>query len=104
MDSTFTHLVVMRLHPTQRAASPCHRRWNIPASTSSQSGCTKTRASAQASAVCLPIRAGRDPHRLSVLADALEEAGATGELVAHLRSPGPHVRGCWALDLVLGLA
>lgn len=22
-------------------------------------------------------------------------------LVAHLRSPGPHVRGCWALDLLL---
>ena len=25
-----------------------------------------------------------------------------GELLAHLRSPGPHVRGCWAIDLVLG--
>jgi hypothetical protein len=23
-------------------------------------------------------------------------------LLAHLRSPGPHVRGCWALDLLLG--
>jgi hypothetical protein len=23
-------------------------------------------------------------------------------LLTHLRSPGPHVRGCWALDLVLG--
>ncbi len=23
-------------------------------------------------------------------------------LLAHLRSPGPHVRGCWALDLILG--
>lgn len=23
-------------------------------------------------------------------------------LLAHLRSPGPHVRGCWAVDLVLG--
>lgn len=23
-------------------------------------------------------------------------------ILAHLRSPGPHVRGCWALDLVLG--
>ncbi len=26
----------------------------------------------------------------------------THPLVTHLRSPGPHVRGCWALDLVLG--
>jgi hypothetical protein len=41
--------------------------------------------------------------RLPVLADALEEAGcADPELLGHLRSPGPHVRGCWALDLILG--
>jgi hypothetical protein len=40
---------------------------------------------------------------LPVLADALEEAGCTdSELLAHLRGPGPHVRGCWALELVLG--
>jgi hypothetical protein len=38
-----------------------------------------------------------------VLADALEEAGcADAEILTHLRGPGPHVRGCWALDLVLG--
>ena len=43
-----------------------------------------------------------DPFRLAVLADALEEAGCDGDLPAHLRAPGPHVRGCWALDLVLG--
>jgi hypothetical protein len=41
--------------------------------------------------------------RMGVLADALEEAGVTGEeVLAHLRSPGPHCRGCWAVDLVLG--
>jgi hypothetical protein len=45
-----------------------------------------------------------DAQRLAILADALEEAGAPGELTAHLRSPGPHVRGCWALDLVLALS
>jgi hypothetical protein len=45
-----------------------------------------------------------DPHRLSVLADALEEAGAPGELVTHLRGPGPHVRGCFVVDLVLHLS
>jgi hypothetical protein len=44
-----------------------------------------------------------DPQRLAVLADALEEGGcADAELLGHLRSAGPHVRGCWALDLVLG--
>lgn len=41
--------------------------------------------------------------RLAVLSDALEDAGCTdAELLAHLRSPGPHVRGCWALDLITG--
>jgi hypothetical protein len=41
--------------------------------------------------------------RLSLLADALEDAGCTdAELLGHLRGPGPHVRGCWAVDLVLG--
>lgn len=44
-----------------------------------------------------------EPARLAVLADALEEAGCTNAgLLAHLRSPGPHFRGCWALDLVRG--
>jgi hypothetical protein len=42
-----------------------------------------------------------DPQRLAVLSDALEEAGADPELVAHLRGPGPHVRGCHILDLLL---
>ena len=34
---------------------------------------------------------------------ALEEAGCTdAQLLAHVRSPGPHVRGCFAVDAVLG--
>jgi hypothetical protein len=49
------------------------------------------------------IYAGRTFDELPVLADALEDAGCTdAELLGHLRSPGPHVRGCWAVDLVLG--
>jgi hypothetical protein len=44
-----------------------------------------------------------EPTRLSVLADALEDAGcANADLLGHLRGAGPHVRGCWAVDLVLG--
>jgi hypothetical protein len=40
--------------------------------------------------------------RLAVLADALEEAGCSDkEVLGHLRGPGPHVRGCWALDAIL---
>jgi hypothetical protein len=43
-----------------------------------------------------------EPARLAVLSDALEEAGVTGEILDHLHSTGPHVRGCWAVDLVRG--
>jgi hypothetical protein len=40
--------------------------------------------------------------RLPVLADALEDAGCTAAILDHLRGPGPHVRGCFAVDLILG--
>jgi hypothetical protein len=44
-----------------------------------------------------------DLDRLAVLSDALEEVGCTDDsLLCHLRSPGPHVRGCWGVDLLLG--
>jgi hypothetical protein len=44
-----------------------------------------------------------EPDRLALLADALEDAGCdSADLRGHLRGPGPHVRGCWAVDLVLG--
>ncbi len=46
-----------------------------------------------------------DFSRLPILADALEEAGVTDEaLLAHCRDGGPHLRGCWALDVVRGRA
>jgi hypothetical protein len=49
------------------------------------------------------IYAERTFDHLPILADALEDAGCTeADLLSHLRSPGPHVRGCWSLDLVLG--
>lgn len=44
-----------------------------------------------------------DAGRLAILADALEEAGCTdADILSHCRSPGPHVRGCWVVDLILG--
>lgn len=44
-----------------------------------------------------------DAGRLAILADALEEAGCTDEaILSHCRGPGPHVRGCWVVDLILG--
>jgi hypothetical protein len=40
--------------------------------------------------------------RLPILADALEDAGcADRDMLDHCRGPGPHVRGCWVVDLLL---
>jgi hypothetical protein len=49
------------------------------------------------------IYGGRRFEDMGVLADALEEAGCDqADFLGHLRGPGPHVRGCWAVDLFLG--
>ena len=40
---------------------------------------------------------------LPILADALEDAGCSdSDLLSHCRGAGPHVRGCWVVDLILG--
>jgi hypothetical protein len=47
-----------------------------------------------------------DSHDFSpmpILADALQDAGCDNpDVLEHCRGPGPHVRGCWVVDLVLG--
>jgi hypothetical protein len=41
--------------------------------------------------------------RLPVLMDALLDAGCdNADVLEHCRSEGPHARGCWVVDLVLG--
>jgi len=53
--------------------------------------------------IATAVYAERAFDRLPILADALEDAGCDdADLLDHLRGPGPHVRGCWALDLILG--
>jgi hypothetical protein len=73
------------------AADPC---WITPLVTSLATAAYEDRA----------LPSGElDAPLLAVLADALEDAGCTdADLLGHLRGPGPHVRGCWALDLILG--
>ena len=45
----------------------------------------------------------RDFSAMPILADALQDAGCdNADILNHCRSGGPHVRGCWVLDRILG--
>jgi hypothetical protein len=45
----------------------------------------------------------RDFSSMPILADALQDAGCdNADILDHCRGLGPHVRGCWCVDLVLG--
>ncbi len=49
------------------------------------------------------IYEGRAFDRMPILADALMDAGCDSEeIIEHCRGNGPHVRGCWVVDLLLG--
>jgi hypothetical protein len=49
------------------------------------------------------IDAERSYNRLPLLAETLREAGCgEKDLMEHCRQGTDHVRGCWAIDLVLG--
>jgi hypothetical protein len=45
----------------------------------------------------------REFSAMPILADALQDAGCdSDDILNHCRGDGPHVRGCWVVDLVLG--
>lgn len=56
-----------------------------------------------ARSIALGVQAEQAFDRLPILADALEDDGCNdSELLEHVRFHSHHLRGCWALDLVLG--
>jgi hypothetical protein len=49
------------------------------------------------------IYSQREFDKMQELADALEQSGCTdSDILAHCRGHGPHVRGCWVIDRLLG--
>jgi hypothetical protein len=58
---------------------------------------------AQAVAVAQAMYEDRKFEDLPLLADALEEAGCTDSAILHhCHATGPHARGCWVIDFLLG--
>jgi hypothetical protein len=54
-------------------------------------------------AVARGMYESRNFDAMPILADALQDAGCdSADVLEHCRGPGPHVRGCWVVDLVLG--
>lgn len=65
--------------------------------------CAPSWRSETAVALAAGIYEERAFDRLPVLADALEEAGCDhADVLSHCRGHGPHARGCWVVDGVLG--
>ena len=45
----------------------------------------------------------RDFSAMPILADALQDSGCdNADILSHCRGSGPHVRGCWVIDLLVG--
>ena len=45
----------------------------------------------------------RDFSAMPILTDALQDAGCdNSDVLDHCCGAGPHIRGCWVMDLVLG--
>ncbi|AWM42340.1 hypothetical protein C1280_21800 [Gemmata obscuriglobus] len=54
-------------------------------------------------AIARQMYESRDFSAMPILADALQDAGCDNDdVLNHCRGPGPHVRGCWVVDLLLG--
>ena len=59
--------------------------------------------SSTAVALASQMYEGRDFGAMPILADALQDAGCdSADVLGHCRGEGPHVRGCWVVDRVLG--
>jgi hypothetical protein len=80
----------VRIPQSRRGRQPCE-------------ACLGTGSQPSCAALATAAYGFEDWPLLPLLADALQDAGcAEQSLLEHLRGPGPHARGCWALDLVLG--
>jgi hypothetical protein len=89
--------------PTQVFSGPCTAIRDIFGSSFRPIACSADWRTATAVALGRQMYESRDFGAMPILADALQEAGCDNpDILDHCRGSGPHVRGCWVVDLVLG--
>jgi hypothetical protein len=68
-----------------------------------RSGLVRRQVTATAVGLARAMYDARDFSGMLILADALQDAGCEdADILAHCLGPGPHVRGCWVVDSLLG--
>jgi hypothetical protein len=95
-------------HPTATTLGPMHR-WQADAlrclfaNPFRPIAVVGTWCTSTALALARQMYESRDFSAMPILADALQDAGCDNDdILSHCRGDGPHVRGCWVVDLVLG--
>jgi hypothetical protein len=98
--------VTTRNHPTSLTPIRGRGLSSLVASARSRTGRASVDRSWRTDTAILLARQtyeARDYSAMPVLADALQDAGCDNDdILNHCRGPGPHVRGCWVVDLALG--
>ena len=92
------------LHESGNARNEGSKQPSSATSSATPSAPSRSPRGAPSTAVALASRCTiRDFSAMPILADALQDAGCdNADILDHCRGPGPHVRGCWVVDLVLG--
>ena len=99
---------VMRLmtsdeYPACEEAPLLAKKWNPTGFTNRPLALPPAWRTSAVIALAREMYESRDFSAMPILADALQDAGCDNDdVLSHCRGPGPHVRGCWVVDLVLG--
>ena len=106
VDLAFVYLYSLFRSRRHRATSCQHPLATSSATRSARSHFSPAWRTDTALALARQMYESRDFSAMPILADALQDAGCDNDdILNHCRDAnGPHVRGCWVVDLVLGKA
>jgi hypothetical protein len=102
-QNTYNLVSIVDALDPERSARVCELLREVFGNPYRLSKCDPSWQTTDVIALATAVYADRAFDRLPLPADALTSAGCDSpEVLTHCRSPGSHVRGCWAVDLILG--